>query len=65
MSAPPLPRHALHAPRRRGGLSLAEIAFVETRRANRLGWSAIARQLGRCEQDVRAACDDDYEGDDR
>ncbi len=63
MSAPPPVRHALHAPRRRGGLTLAEVAFVETRRASRMSWSAIARQLGRCEHDVRCACDDTY-GDD-
>jgi hypothetical protein len=61
MSAPPVTRHALHAPRRRCGLTAAEVAFVETRRAGRMSWSAIARQLGRCEQDVRAACDDDFE----
>lgn len=61
MSVPPVTRHALHTPRRRGGLTEAEVAFVETRRANRVCWGAIARQLGRCEQDVRAACDDDYE----
>jgi hypothetical protein len=64
MSAPPVTRHALHASRRRGGLTDAEVAFVETRRANRMGWGAIARQLGRCEHDVRAACDADY-GDDQ
>ncbi len=63
MSGPLASRHALHATRRRGGLSAAEVAFVETRRANRMSWSAIARQLGRCEHDVRTACDTDYEDD--
>jgi hypothetical protein len=63
MTAPPVTRHALHAPRRRGGFTPAEVAFVETRRAARMSWSAIARQLGRCEHDVRAACDDDFEED--
>lgn len=61
MSALPDARHALHAPRRRGGLTDAEMAFAETRRAARMSWSAIARQLGRCEHDVRCACDPDYE----
>ena len=60
MSAALVTRHALHAPRRRGGLTEAEVAFVETRRAGRMSWGAIARQLGRCEHDVRTACDEDY-----
>jgi hypothetical protein len=61
MSVPPVTRHALHTPRRRGGLTEAEVAFVEPRRANRVSWGAIARQLGRCEHDVRAACDAEFE----
>jgi hypothetical protein len=61
MSVPPVTRHALHSPRRRGGLTDAEVAFVETRRASRVSWGAIARQLGRCEHDVRVVCDGDYE----
>lgn len=57
MSASQNPTAAgLFATSRKGGLSACEIREIEAHRAKArpTPWSALARQYGRCESDIRA-----------